>query len=87
MIDNTNIVPGEYRDNYNNKFVFNDNKLLVEMYYETGDILEYKYIWKNNKFVNKKYNESFEIKYCDNNRILLVSNDSIYIALFKKLKN
>ena len=87
MLDNTNIVPGEYRDIDNNKFVFDNNQLLIEIYYDTGDILDYKYIWKKNKFMNETYNDFFEIEYCDKDSVLLITNDSMWITLHKNLKD
>ena len=84
MLNNKNIILGEYRDNDNNKFLFEDDCILIEMYYDTGDILKYKYVWENNKFVDKVFNESFKIEYYDKNKIILVYNESLYLTLHLK---
>tara|TARA_B100000902_G_C27280673_1_gene901572 strand:+ start:1060 stop:1326 length:267 start_codon:yes stop_codon:yes gene_type:complete len=84
MLNNKNIILGEYRDNDNNKFLFEEDCILIEMYYDTGDILKYKYVWENNKFVDKIFNESFKIEYYDKNKIILVYNESLYLTLHLK---
>ena len=84
MLNNKNIILGEYRDNDNNKFLFEEDCILIEMYYDTGDILKYKYVWENNKFVDKIFNESFKIEYYDKNKIILIYNESLYLTLHLK---
>ena len=84
MLEYDNIVTGEYKDKDNNDYLFENNILLITMYYDTGDILNYKYIWENNKLIDKVNNEIFYIEYCDMDRVLLVTNESLYLALFKK---
>lgn len=84
MLNNKSIVLGEYRDLDNNKFVFEEDCILIEVYYDTGDILKYKYEWENNKFINKGFNESFTIEYVDSKNIILKSNESLYLTLHLK---
>ena len=84
MLNNKSIVLGEYRDLDNNKFVFEKDCILIEMYYDTGDVLKYKYEWESNKFVNKRFNESFTIEYVDSKTIILISNELLYLTLHLK---
>mgnify|MGYP001185853230 CR=1 FL=1 len=84
MLSNKSIVLGEYMDLDNNKFVFEQDYILIEMYYDTGDVLKYKYVWENNKFVNKGFNESFTIEYADSKNIILISDESLYLTLHLK---
>lgn len=84
MLNNNDIVLGEYRDDDNNKFLFEEDTILIEMYYDTGDILKYKYVWEDNKFVDKVFNESFKIEYYDKKNIILVSDELLYLKLHLK---
>ena len=84
MLNNKDIVLGEYRDDDNNKFLFEEDTILIEMYYDTGDVLKYKYVWEDNKFVDKVFDESFKIEYYDKKNIILVSDELLYLKLHLK---
>ena len=84
MLNNKDIVLGEYRDDDNNKFLFEEDTILIEIYYDTGDVLKYKYVWEDNKFVDKVFDESFKIEYYDKKNIILVSDELLYLKLHLK---